>query len=104
MRFVSDANGDRAMSDPAAERERLLRTLYDHLATLTDRELYRFLGFGHAPTWSEFRAHYDRAGEPDVDRAFFEVTDYPPIRSRIETMRAELRTVLARGGVPRAPR
>lgn len=92
------------MSDAAAEGERILRTLYDHLVALADPDLYRFMGLGQAPTWSEFRAHYDLGGEPDLDRAFADVIDYPPIRSRIETMRAELRKATGRGGVLSAHR
>jgi len=83
------------MAKVSNDAERVLRTLYDHLATMREADLFRSVGLPRSPTWPEFRRHYDRDGKPDVDRAFADATAFPPTRERIDKMRTRFRETIA---------
>lgn len=84
------------MTNTPTDEERLLRSLYQHLSAMGEAELFTSLGLSRAPSWTAYRRHYDRGGEPDLDRAFADATEFPRTRAQIERLRSEFRELIAR--------
>ena len=53
---------------------------------------FEYLGLPRDATWGHFRRHYDKDGLPDVMRAAEDLAKYPPIKARIEELKAKLDT------------
>ena len=79
--------------DPV-EAENLLLGLYLDEVEHEQWDYFEHCGLPADCSWGQFRRHYDLDGVPDSDRAFQDLTNYPPVKAYIEELRARGESVV----------
>jgi hypothetical protein len=53
-------------------------------------EYFEHIGLPRDATWGHFRRHYDKDGLPNIPRVAEDMANFPPIKARIEELKAKL--------------
>ncbi len=83
------------VTDPEGKVHYYLRVDDDDLTLLNAYEdakesgsgLFEHIGLDPDVSYEEFRAHYDKGGAADIDRAAKDLSTYPPVVARLEEIR-----------------
>ena len=80
--FITDSEGESHAYLRVDDELTLLNAYED--AKESGPGLFEHIGLDPDVSYEEFRAHYDKDGVADIDRAAKDLSTYPPVKARIK--------------------
>ena len=66
-----------------AAEDALLTLFFDEVDARVG-DFFAHVGLPRDALWGQFRRHYDRNGEPDLERSGADLASYPPIKAHLD--------------------